>query len=120
MDNKFSARISIVFKKNYLKPSVIEEYFPEEMFRWVHPWETCPIDGCMNCIYRASSTADKNEVMFTLLSFVNGCLLNACNDEDSSAERVRVTRKLLAGTRLTTFELTDHIQVLFNINWADD
>lgn len=120
MNKNFSARVSIVFKQNELKPAVIEDYFPETMFKWAHPWETCDIDGRMNCIYKTIPGIDHNDIMYQLLKFVNGCLLKTCKDLESADERIRVTRKLLAGTRLITFELTNHIQVLFNMNWMDD
>ena len=120
MPKDFSARISIVFKQNQLKPAAIEDYFPDTMFKWAHQWETCPIDGCMNCIYKTLDGVDSNDVMRQLLTFVNSCLLKSCSESNDMEERVRVTRKLLAGTRLITFELDDYIQVLFNINWVND
>lgn len=112
----FNATISIVFQKNDLTPSVIEEFFPETIFKKTHDWETCPIDGCMSCVYTTRHGCNHNEAIIFILHFVNNGLAGSC--KDCSSERVLVARKILAGTRVSTLELPGYCRAMFAINWA--
>ena len=117
MDNNvFKARIEIMFKSSQLKQSVINEYFPERLFTCIGPWETCKIDGCMNCCYETVTDADPAITLLHLIHFVNSFLSNMATDE--ATERVKITRKLLAGTRMITFELVKYCRIVFNIDHA--
>lgn len=113
-NTNFKARIAIMFKNNHLKSNIITEYFPETYFKCIHPWETCKIDGCMNCCYETLPDVDPAITLLYLIDFVNGFLSNVATDE--SAERVKITRKLLAGTRMVTFELVKYCRIVFNID----
>ena len=116
-DNKFKAKISVVFKQNYFKPTVISDYFSPNIFHMTHDWQTCKIDGCCNCCYETLPDVDPALVLLHLIEFVNGVLANKATDEAN--ERVKITRKLLAGTRMITFELADYCRVFFDINHVD-
>ena len=111
-----SAAIHIVFTSNNFKQSAIDGWFPESIFTRSHDWETCPIDGCMNCVYKTNPGVDPDAILYNLIDFVNGCLNS---DKNSDDERVRVTRKLLSHTRLIPFELNNCCRILFKIHWFD-
>ena len=122
MNDKFSAKIFVVFKKGIYKTSVIEDYFPESLFKMSQPWETCQIDGCMNCVYETVSSANRYEVIYQLINFVINSLSQHCKDDVDvyMKERTRAIRKLLSGTKLITFELPNHVHVLFNLDWENE
>ena len=117
-NSKFNARIAVVFKKNQFKSSVITDYFPPKLFYLVHDWETCKIDGCLNCCYETLPNVDPTLVLLYLIDFVNSVLANHAKEE--SEERVKVTRKFLAGNSMITFELADYCRVVFNIDHTFD
>lgn len=108
--------IDIVFTENHFKQSSIDAWLPDEFFTRSSDWETCPIDGCMNCVYKSNDNVNPNDILYLLINFVNGCF---SGNKDSDEERIRVTRKLLAHTRLTTFEIKDCCQIMFKVKWIN-
>lgn len=115
-DLKFSATMTIVFMRNEIKPSIIEEFFPDSVFDKMHEWETCPIDGCSSCVYQSKPNCNHNVAIIHIMHFINSGLIAHCRD--CSDERVLVTRKILAGTRVSTLELPGFCRVMFTINWS--